>query len=184
MYHPWLCKDNKRHIPAVLLKEECVPKVLHAQRKKLVDLSRLRPFLNKTPTHYILSGCNWTRTHNHLVHKRTLSYLSKPAKLFLNDWAVLWVLICTVHLTLCSCHVTYAFQSEFTLYSCLNVKELLARSGRGILSLSDCNWIRTHNHLVHKRILNHLVVASRPVAVIRSINFRRNNLNLSTPSFQ
>ena len=92
MYHPWLCKDNKRHIPAVLLKEECVPKVLHAQRKKLVDLSRLRPFLNKTPTHYILSGCNWTRTHNHLVHKRTLNYLSKPAKLFLNDWAALWVL--------------------------------------------------------------------------------------------
>ena len=32
------------------------------------------------------------------------------------------------HLTVCSCHVTYAFQSESTLYSCLNVKELLARS--------------------------------------------------------
>ena len=31
-------------------------------------------------------------------------------------------------LTVCSFHVTYAFQSEFTLYSCLNVKELLARS--------------------------------------------------------
>ena len=30
--------------------------------------------------------------------------------------------------TVCSCHVTYAFQSEFTLYSCLNVKERLARS--------------------------------------------------------
>ena len=27
---------------------------------------------------------------------------------------------------LCSCHVTYAFQSESTLYICLNVKELLA----------------------------------------------------------
>ena len=26
----------------------------------------------------------------------------------------------------CSCHVTYAFQSESTLYSCLKVKELLA----------------------------------------------------------
>ena len=30
--------------------------------------------------------------------------------------------VCTV----CSCHVTYAFESESTLYSCLNVKELLA----------------------------------------------------------
>ena len=28
-------------------------------------------------------------------------------------------------MTVCSCHVTYAFQSETTLYSCLNVKELL-----------------------------------------------------------
>ena len=35
-------------------------------------------------------------------------------------------------MTVCSCHVTYAFQSESTLYSCLNVKELLARSRRQI----------------------------------------------------
>ena len=33
-----------------------------------------------------------------------------------------------VGLTVCSCHDTYAFQSESTLYSCLNVKELLART--------------------------------------------------------
>ena len=58
--------------------------------------------------------------------------------------------------TVCSYHVTYAFQSESTLYSCLNVKELLARNRREIWSLSDCNWTRTHNHLVHKRTLNHL----------------------------
>ena len=31
-------------------------------------------------------------------------------------------------LTVCSYHVTYVFQSESTLYSCLNVKELLALS--------------------------------------------------------
>ena len=34
--------------------------------------------------------------------------------------------------TVCSCHVTYAFQSESTLYSCLNIKEVLARSRREI----------------------------------------------------
>ena len=39
---------------------------------------------------------------------------------------------------------------------CLNVKELLARSRRHIWSLSDSNVIRTHNHLVRKRTLNHL----------------------------
>ena len=32
----------------------------------------------------------------------------------------------------CSYHVAYAFQSELTLYSCLNVMELLARSRREI----------------------------------------------------
>ena len=57
----------------------------------------------------VLSDCNWTQTHNHLVYKRTLNHLAKLA--FLNDWAVLWVLICTVHLTVCSYQVRYAFQS-------------------------------------------------------------------------
>ena len=38
----------------------------------------------------------------------------------------------SICLSVCSCHVTYAFQSESTLYSCLNVKELLARSMRKI----------------------------------------------------
>ena len=60
-------------------------------------------------------------------------------------------------LTVCSYHGTYAFQSESTLYSCLNVKELLARSRRKIWSLSDCNGTQTHNHLVRKRTLKHLV---------------------------
>ena len=35
-------------------------------------------------------------------------------------------------LSVCSYHVTYAFQSESTLYSCLNVKEPLARNRREI----------------------------------------------------
>ena len=70
---------------------------------------------------------------------------------------MLWVLICTVHLTVCSYHATYASQNESTLYSCLNVKELLARNRCGIWSLSvDSNRIWTHNHLVCKRALTHL----------------------------
>ena len=73
-----------------------------------------------------------------------------------NDWSVSWVLICTVHLIACFFHVTYEFESESTLYSCLNVKELLARSRRHIGRLSDCNGTRIHNHLVPKRTLNHL----------------------------
>ena len=36
------------------------------------------------------------------------------------------------NMTVCSYHVMYAFQSDSALYSCLNVKELLARNRREI----------------------------------------------------
>ena len=39
---------------------------------------------------------------------------------------------CNANYIVCSCHVTYAFQNESTLYICLNVKELLARNRREI----------------------------------------------------
>ena len=40
-------------------------------------------------------------------------------------------------LTVRSCHATYAFQSESTLYSCLNVNELLARNSEWV------EWVET-----------------------------------------
>ena len=82
-------------------------------------------------------------------------------------------------MTVYSYHVTYTFQSKSTLYSCLNVKELLARSWCKIWSLSDCNWTRTHNHLVHKwtfshlvhkQTLNHLVVVGSSPVVLTYAN--------------
>ena len=77
----------------------------------------------------------------------------------------------SISLTVCSYHVTYAFQSESKLYSCLNVKELFAQNRRKIWSLNDCNGTRTHDHVVRKRTLNHLAKlvvgssSSSPVAV-------------------
>ena len=53
-------------------------------------------------------------------------------------------------------YVTYTFQSDSTLYSCLNMKKLHARNRRYIWSISYSNRIRTHNHLARKRALNHL----------------------------
>ena len=61
-----------------------------------------------------------------------------------------------MYLTVCSYHVRYLFQSESTLYSRLSVKETLAQNRSEIGNLSDCNGIRTNNHLVRKRTLNHL----------------------------
>ena len=54
------------------------------------------------------------------------------------------------HLIVCFYHVTHTFQSESTLYSCLNVKELLSSNRCKISCLNDCNCTRTKNHLVPK----------------------------------
>ena len=50
----------------------------------------------------------------------------------------------------------YAFQSESTLHSCLDVKELFARNRRDISSFIDSYGAQTRNHLVRKQTLNHL----------------------------
>ena len=57
--------------------------------------------------------------------------------------------------TVCFYHVTYAFQSESTLYSCLNVKKLLARSRHEIwlngwvfvYELSGCGFESSCSHV-------------------------------------
>ena len=85
-----------------------------------------------------------------------------------NDGAVLRVLICTVHLTVSFCHVTNVFQSESTLYSCRNLKELFAWNRREIWDLSDCNWTRTHDHLVHKPTLNRLAKLAKWLSCVVS----------------
>ena len=59
-------------------------------------------------------------------------------------------------LTVCCYHVTCAFLSKFTLYSCRNVKELHARKRRNNWSSNDCNETRTHYYFVRKWKLNHL----------------------------
>ena len=60
-----------------------------------------------------LSNCNGAQTHAHLfVNEQSTIFPNQP-----NNWAVLWVLICTVDLAVCSYYVKYDFQSESTLYS-------------------------------------------------------------------
>ena len=66
---------------------------------------------------------------------------SQTGLIISNDWAVLWVLLCYVHLTVCSYHVTYAFYSESTLCSYLNVKELLAQNQRSDWPVWLNGWV-------------------------------------------
>ena len=35
--------------------------------------------MQKLSSIYKYTDCNWTRTHNHLIHKQTLNHLAKPA---------------------------------------------------------------------------------------------------------
>ena len=98
-----------------------------------------------------LSDCNCTGTHNYLVRKRTLNYLAKLAERL--NWVVSNYL--NSALTVCSSHATYAFESESTFYSYLNVKELLAHNKHKIWFLSDCNWTGTDNQLVRNWTLHH-----------------------------
>ena len=65
--------------------------------------------------------------------------------------------------TVCYYHVTQAFPSESTPYSCLNVKELLARNRPDIQSLNNSKGNKSNNHLYHKRTLS--FVSSNPIAV-------------------
>ena len=48
------------------------------------------------------------------------------------------------------CMLHMRFRVNPTLYSCLNLKEVLAQNRCKIWSLSDCNWTQTHNHLVNE----------------------------------
>ena len=73
-----------------------------------------------------------------------------------NTWLLLFENnFSSITMTVCSYHVTYAFQTESTLYICLDVKELLARNRPDVESLSGCNVTQTYNHLVRKRTLSH-----------------------------
>ena len=82
------------------------------------------------------------------------------------------VFICLISCLYCrflSC--TYAFQSESTLCSCMNVKELLARSRCEIWRWSDCNCTRTQNHLVLKGTLNHLAKLGAEYLFVRYFEY-------------
>ena len=45
-----------------------------------------------------------------------------------------------------------------------NKLEIKSSDGRE----NDCNWIRTHNHLVHKRTLNHLAKLAKRLSCVVS----------------
>ena len=50
-------------------------------------------------------------------------------------------------------HVTYMFRNESTLYGFLNFKKFIVQNRRDIWNLNGSNDIRSHDRLVHKRLV-------------------------------
>ena len=98
------------------------------------------------------------RTHNHLVRKRTFNYLAKLS---------LIIYLCCEYLSVRCIWLYVIIMSRMNFrvnphsIVCLNVKELHAWSRCHIWSLSDSSEIRTYNHLIRKRTLNHLAKLAR-----------------------
>ena len=93
-----------------------------------------------------LSDSKGTQNHNHLVDKWTQNHLATLVK-----WLTCVVkndMYGTFDCILLSYHVRVSVNLHSTV--CRNVKELLTWSRRHISSLSDCNGIKTRNHLVYK----------------------------------
>ena len=113
----------------------------------------------------------WSLSDSPGLKLRTTKFVNKYSTNWPNyqiDWAVFWVLICTMHLTVCSPYFTYAFQSDSPLYSYLSVKGFHARSRRESWSLSDWTWTRTQNDLVRTRTLNHSVELAKWLSCVLS----------------
>ena len=59
---------------------------------------------------------------------------------WISSWLSELIIKKVILMAVCSFHVAYAFRSDSTLYSCLIVKKLLARSSHEIWSASLVKW--------------------------------------------
>ena len=98
-----------------------------------------------------INDCNGTRTHNHLVRTKTLNHLAKLAQWFELPCEYLSLQCIWLYVLIMS-----RMRFRVTLYSCLNVKELLAWSRRDIWNSSDWNGTRmqrTDKYSQHNSII-------------------------------
>ena len=98
----------------------------HVPLKKEVLWANQTPYMTQALTKAIMRRFQ-LQTKYFKNNKVTIFHLKNE-----NFCSKLYKKVRNIMMTVCSYHVTYGFQSESTLYSCLNVKELLARSRRKI----------------------------------------------------
>ena len=104
------------------------------RRPILSSLAKIAKWLSCVVSYYLYDALDWMFLSRHAcisewIHSIFSWMLRKPLlETGANDCAGLWVLICFVHLNICSCHLMYEFQSESTLYIWLNILEINAIS--------------------------------------------------------
>ena len=64
---------------------------------------------------------------------------------------------CQIYCTAFQLTVNSSMSATCSTWLARSIQALHHRNAdKGITVLSDCNWTRTHNHLVRKQTLNHL----------------------------
>ena len=109
-----------------------------------------------------LSDSNVIQNHNYLVRKQPFSQADQMIVLCCEYLSVrrIWLYVTIMSRT--------SFRVNPHSMVCLNVKERFSSSRRHIWSLSDSSKIRTHNHLVCKRTINHLAKLAKWLSCVVS----------------
>ena len=115
-----------------------------------------------------LSDCNRIQTHRKKMNphsKMNTQLFGQAGQMIELCCEYLSIQCIWLHIISMSCT---RFRVNVDSIACLNVKELLARGRRHIWSLSDCNGILTHNHLVCKQTLKHLAKLTKWLSCVVS----------------
>ena len=94
----------------------------------------------------MLTDCNWTRTHNHLVRKRTLNHLAKLAILaILAKWLIVY------ELSGCGFESSYS-QLDFAPASSKEILDIQATIKCGFTLKRISDMTKRYSHLKKKLI--------------------------------
>ena len=107
----------------------------------LIQIKRYWAGDRRMTIEFVMSLTNWLKLTLLAARPNTLYLIFMRTMISLSVYCIFHKVCSNTTLTVCYYHVTYAFQSESTPYSCLNVKELLVQKRHDIWSL------RSDSHL-------------------------------------
>ena len=106
--------SDNTNIQTLLISKEHLH-ILSGYKNFLITLSTWRflfLMMQLSMLSVIISDCNWTRTHNHLLHKWTLNHLAKLRPIWPNGWVFAYELRGCGFESSCS-HLDFRFRACF-----------------------------------------------------------------------